>query len=233
MSKSGNHKKSRRGSPSSVRDSAPVTQANQDALLALKTVLSVPVPVEKDQRASNDAVMALKAVLSVPVKVANPAPAPADRPKADAVQALKSLLMSPVNRPEETKQPAPASFEALKTMLLSSKKEEVVEESVPVGQGKKKRSSSPKTSAEPKEAKATPTRSDKKKKKAGAPAPAGRSPFAGSLFQSSPDPMAMPMPDFDEAQSGFFADSFEDEEVVSVPPQDQLSSLRMMLKIPA
>lgn len=234
-------KKSGRGSPSSVRDASPATQrnSNQDAVLALKSILSVPVRVEKDKKETAqpvDPVLALKAMLSVPVSKEVQSD-PVERPKAEAVQALKSLLLSPV-KTEEITQSEPASFQALKTMLMSGSKEEVVQEKAGKSKGgSQKRASSPKViSGEKASGKTTPPRSEKKKKQKSAAA--GKPAFAGSLFQSSPDPLAMPMPDFDEAQSSFFADAFEDEDekhslVGSPSPQhDQLNSLRMMLKVP-
>ena len=236
MPKSGNRpKKSGRGSPSSVRDTSPLTQRNQDAVLALKSMLSVPVHVEKEEKVvanPANAVLALKAMLSVPVvKEVQPVSVEPARPKAEAVQALKSLLLSPV-KAEEVPQTEPASFQALKVMLISAKKEK--EEAA------QERASSPKAISSGAKAvpagKITPPRSEKKKKPK--PASSAKPAFAGSLFQSSPDPMAMPMPDFDEAQSSFFADCFEDggeeRSVAGSPPaaHDQLNSLRMMLKIP-
>lgn len=228
-----NNKKTGRGSPSSVRDSSPVTRSNKDALLALKSILSVPAQAQSESAVAPQqpaaAVLALKALLSVPNKVEPTTPV--ERPKAEAVQALKNLLLSPP-RTEEAAQTEPASFKALKMMLLAGKKEEISVER-PVQASGLKRASSPKTiSVSAAGAKVTPPRSEKKKKQK--PSSIGKSPFAGSLFQSSPDPTAMPMPDFDEVQSSFFSDDMEESQPTSVsPPQDQLASLRMILKIPA
>lgn len=235
MNKSGNqNKKTRRGSPSTGRDTSSATP-NTDAVIALKSLLSVPVQVEKDVNSSTaaDAILALKSVLAVPSKPPTP-----DRPKQEAVQALKSLLLSPV-QVEQDPQSDPVSFQALKTMLMSAKKGQVVSDGKELAEDQK-RSFSPKSktskSSDPAAkvaSKMTPPRSEKKKRQK--PLSNGKSPFAGSLFQSSPDPLVMPLPDFDETQSIFFADTFEEQQhsPIVVSPTDQLNSLRMMLKIPA
>jgi hypothetical protein len=197
-------------------------------------MLAVPAQAEKESATppAADAMLALKAVLAVPPKPPSP-----ERPRAEAVQALKSLLLSPVQVEESPESPSePASFQALKTMLMSGKVEDVAVEKEVKGKAKgQKRSSSPKTNTTAKAVgKVTPTRSEKKKKQKASSV--GKPAFAGSMFQSSPDPNAMPMPDFDEAQSSFFADSFEEEpphSPAAAAPIDQLSSLRMVLKIPA
>lgn len=235
MSKSGISKKPNRGSPDSVRETAsPVTPQPKDkAVLALKSLLAVPnTPTKTVQSVMEtetvDAVSALKAML------ARPAPSKQEEPKAQAVQALKSLLLCPVQAEQlsqEATAPAPASFQALKAMLLAPKKEGGVENCS--GQ---KRASSPKTSGGKAKDIKTPPRSKRKKEKSSA-ASTGRSPaFAGSMFQNSPDPLAVPMPDFDEVQSSFFADDFTEEIPMSTSPVDRadpMSSLRSILKIPA
>lgn len=236
MSKSGIIKKSIHGSPDSIRETvSPATQPKEEAVLALKSLLALSsTPTKKVQPAVEsgpvDAVSALKAMLALP------APLKKQEPKAQAVQALRSLLLSPVRADQAPQEPitatapASASFQALKTMLLAPKKEEMVENCS--GQ---KRASSPKTNTKAKDNK-TPPRSKRKKEKASTASAGKSTAFAGSMFQNSPDPLAVPMPDFDEAQSSFFADDFTEDTPMSTSPvnhADPLSSLRFMLKIPA
>ena len=42
--------------------------------------------------------------------------------------------------------------------------------------------------------------------------------FAGSSFQNSPDPLVVPLPDFNESQSSFFADIIAESSALSVSP---------------
>jgi hypothetical protein len=231
MSKLESNKKSRRGSPSSIREtSSPVTHPNQGSVLALKNLLAVPTtPAKMDKPAAAtkpvDVFQALKAILAVPTTPVKMEESAA-RPKSEGLQALKSLLMSPVQGKEISEVPAtPATFQDLKAMLMLPKKEEVIV-AVP---------NKTKDKAKDKE---TPPRSEKKRKSKDKAASAanGKSAFAGSMFQNSPDPLAVPLPDFDEMQSSFFADDFVEAvtpTAATSPPNDQLNSLRMMLKIPA
>jgi hypothetical protein len=106
--------------------------------------------------------------------------------KPEAVKALKSLLLSPSNT-TPPRVPTDTAIKALKTLLRTTAES-------PSLSGKCSPLPSGTNST-------TPPRSKKKSKSI----PGHQSPyFAGSSFQNSPDPHAVPLPDFDETQSQFF-----------------------------
>jgi hypothetical protein len=172
----------------------------------------------------NDAFVQLKTLL---IKSSN-SPIPIQQSKPEAEKALKSLLS--VNSPKAAnKESNPEALLALKTML-SSKKIVEVDNSVETSTNS---SVTDKKQIANDNIKKTP-----KKKRNKSPGSNDQVYFASSSFQNSPDPLAVPLPDFDEIQSSFFFESIPIEPQTITPstsPVDnnQIDSLRRLLKIPA
>lgn len=206
-------KKIRRGSPNSIRETDKVA------------VIS---------HSNQSAVTALKTMLSLPKSPIEEVPSP--NPTAEAVLALKSLLKSQSKLDLPQQPQVTESFQTLKAMLISTSKKEVDVNSMNIAEA----NGSPKQRLE----KATPPRSRRKNKVSRhveAPSSSSPSYYAGSLFQNSPDPLAMPLPDFDEFHSDFFSDDLNENKPrmeptsPSVVPSTatQINTLRLLLKIPA
>lgn len=244
-------KTNRVNSPSSILDSSSAMNSQEHAVQALKKMLC-KAPESPAPSTTEQSVQSLKQMLrgtpvhatAVPVCVSGDAGAKTEalkqlllvRPASDTVSSPLSAadipspaLITPGCSPSGTDD----SVKALKAMLLSASKS-------PANSSNADGNSSPIPNSVSKK---TPPRSKRKASKV--EAVKHQSYFAGSSFQNSPDPLAVPLPDFDESQSRFFIDEHEDDhsgpELISVTENplpggpfhhvDPSVSLKRLLKI--
>jgi hypothetical protein len=241
-------------SPNSVLDSSSAMSSQENAVQALKKML-IKAPESPAPSATNQSVQSLKQMLrGTPVHATTTQVNVSASSKTEALKQLLLVrpasgvassthdntevqsahcipcpdLITPGCSPSDTDD----SVKALKAMLLSASKSPTSNEHSTEGH------SSPITNSIPKK---TPPRSKRKASKV--EVAKHQSYFAGSSFQNSPDPLAVPLPDFDESQSRFFSDEPEDvnlgPESASAPVDvltgpsrvDSSLSLKRLLKI--